>query len=72
MKAASSGMMTSFIYRLGMATGRDTDEGRAFLQAFGLGLKLERVKRGLSQDEFADPSLSPGGSAVRRPPPPTR
>ena len=46
--------MTDFIYRLGMATARDADEGRAFLKAFGLGLKLERVKRVLTQDEFAD------------------
>ena len=29
--------MTEFIYRLGMATGRDTDEGRAFLKAFRAG-----------------------------------
>lgn len=43
-----------FSYRVGMATAKDADEGRAFLLAFGLGLKLERVKRGLTQDEFAD------------------
>lgn len=47
-------MTQSVTYRVGMATGRDRDDGRAFLKAFGLGLKLERVKRGLSQDEFAD------------------
>lgn len=43
-----------FSYRVGMARARDTDEGQAFLRAFGLGLKLERVKRGMTQDEFAD------------------
>lgn len=43
-----------FSYRVGMATVRDAEEGQAFLRAFGLGLKLERVKRGMTQDEFAD------------------
>ena len=37
-----------------MATARDADEGQAFLLAFGLALKLERVKRGMTQNEFAD------------------
>lgn len=30
------------------------DDGRRALRAFGLNLKLERVKRGLTQAEFAD------------------
>jgi transcriptional regulator with XRE-family HTH domain len=37
-----------------MAVGQSDDERKAFLQAFGLNLKLERTKRGLSQEEFAD------------------
>jgi DNA-binding XRE family transcriptional regulator len=45
---------SGFSYRVGMATARDAEEGRAFLRAFGLGLKLERIKRGMTQDEFAD------------------
>lgn len=46
--------MGQFVYRLGMAVGRDRDERRAFLAAFGGNLKLERVRRALSQEEFAD------------------
>ncbi len=46
--------MSTFIYRLGMATGQDQDERRAYLRALGGNLKIERVKRGLSQEEFAD------------------
>jgi transcriptional regulator with XRE-family HTH domain len=46
--------MPVFIYRLGMATGQDQDERRAYLKAFGGNLKIQRVKRGLSQEEFAD------------------
>jgi transcriptional regulator with XRE-family HTH domain len=46
--------MQRFIYRLGMVTQRDRDERQAFLAAFGRFLKLERVKRGMSQEEFAD------------------
>lgn len=41
-------------YRVGEAAARDPDPRRAFLLAFGLGLKLQRVARGLSQEEFAD------------------
>jgi transcriptional regulator with XRE-family HTH domain len=37
-----------------MVTHRDRDERRAFLAAFGQFLKIERVKRGMSQAEFAD------------------
>lgn len=47
-------MTGSVVYRLGMAVGQSDDERQAFLQAFGLNLKLERTKRGLSQEEFAD------------------
>ena len=46
--------MPVFIYRLGMTTGQDHDERHAYLKAFGGNLKIERVKRGLSQEEFAD------------------
>jgi transcriptional regulator with XRE-family HTH domain len=46
--------MPPFIYRLGMVTGRDQDERRAYLKALGGNLKIERVKRGLSQEGFAD------------------
>jgi transcriptional regulator with XRE-family HTH domain len=46
--------MPAFIYRAGMVTGRDPDERRAYLKAFGGNLKIERVKRGLRQGEFAD------------------
>jgi transcriptional regulator with XRE-family HTH domain len=46
--------MPDFIYRVGMAKGQDTDERRAYLKAFGRNLKIERTKRGLSQEEFAD------------------
>jgi transcriptional regulator with XRE-family HTH domain len=46
--------MTDFVYRVGMATGRHRDEHRAYLKAFGRNLKIERVRRGLSQEEFAD------------------
>lgn len=46
--------MTDFIYRVGMATAADPDHDRAYLKAFGLNLKLKRVARGLSQDEFGD------------------
>ena len=47
--------MTDYItYRLDLAVGRSTDERQAFLLAFGLNLRLERTKRGLSQEEFAD------------------
>jgi DNA-binding XRE family transcriptional regulator len=49
-----SGVMQPVIYRLGMAMGVETEERHAFLRAFGLNLKLERVKRGLSQEEFAE------------------
>ncbi len=45
--------MSHFIYRLGMMTGYDRDERRAYLKAFGGNLKIERVKRLLSQEEFA-------------------
>jgi DNA-binding XRE family transcriptional regulator len=47
-------LMPTHTYRVGDAIGRDPDPRRAFLLAFGLGLKLQRVKRGLSQEEFAD------------------
>jgi len=46
--------MQPFIYRLGMVTQRDRDERRAFLAAFGRFLKIERVKRGMTQEQFAD------------------
>jgi transcriptional regulator with XRE-family HTH domain len=46
--------MQLFIYRLGMVAQRDRDERRAFLAAFGRFLKVERTKRGMSQEEFAD------------------
>jgi hypothetical protein len=48
---AVSGLMVEFVYRAGMATGRHRDERRAYLKAFGGNLKIERVKRGLSQEE---------------------
>jgi transcriptional regulator with XRE-family HTH domain len=44
--------MPRFIYRVGMATGQDSDERRAYLKAFGMNLKLKRIERGLSQEEF--------------------
>lgn len=46
--------MAVHTYRSGDAVGRDPDRRRAFLLAFGLGLKLRRTARGLSQEEFAD------------------
>ena len=46
--------MAESVYRAGMVTGRHHDERRAYLKAFGGNLKIERVKRGLSQEEFAD------------------
>jgi transcriptional regulator with XRE-family HTH domain len=46
--------MAQFVYKLGMATGRHRDEHRAYLKAFGVNLKIERTRRGLSQKEFAD------------------
>ena len=46
--------MQFFIYRLGMVAQRDRDERRAFLAAFGQFLKIEPVKRGMTQEEFAD------------------
>lgn len=46
--------MTDFIYRAGMATAVDPDNDRAYLKAFALNLKLKRVARGLSQDEFGE------------------
>ena len=46
--------MAEFVHKLGMATGRDNDEHRAHLKAFGVNLKIERTRRGLSQKEFAD------------------
>jgi DNA-binding XRE family transcriptional regulator len=47
-------LIAEFVYKLGMATGRDNDEHRAYLKAFGVNLKIERTRRGLSQREFAD------------------
>ncbi len=47
-------MMQDFVYRLDMVIERDRDERRAFLTAFGRFLKIERVKRGMTQQEFAD------------------
>jgi transcriptional regulator with XRE-family HTH domain len=46
--------MATFVYRRGIMTGSDEDEHRAYLKALGGSLKIERVRRGLSQDEFAD------------------
>src|SRR6266487_227376 len=46
--------MQYFVYRVGMVIERDRDERRAFLVAFGRFLKIERVKRGMSQEEFAE------------------
>jgi transcriptional regulator with XRE-family HTH domain len=46
--------MPDFIYRAGVATGRDDDERRAYLKAFGMSLKLKRTARGLSQEEFGE------------------
>ena len=46
--------MTDFIYGVGMVTAADSDPDRAYLRAFGLNLKLKRVARGLSQDEFGE------------------
>lgn len=43
-----------FLYRLGIVIGQDEDERRAYLKTFGGNLKIERVKRKLSQNEFAD------------------
>jgi DNA-binding XRE family transcriptional regulator len=54
MTEAASTVMSEFAYRLGMVTVRDTDGRRAYLKAFGANLKIQRVKRGLSQEEFAD------------------
>jgi transcriptional regulator with XRE-family HTH domain len=45
--------MPYVIYTVGMDVEWDEDDSQAFLEAFGLKLKLERVKRGLSQAEFA-------------------
>ena len=44
----------AFTYRLGMVIAEDDDERRAYLKAFGMSLKVQRVKRGLSQDQFGD------------------
>ena len=46
--------MQYFVYRVGLVIERDHDERRAFLAAFGRFLKIERVKRGMTQEEFAD------------------
>jgi transcriptional regulator with XRE-family HTH domain len=46
--------MIEFVYQVGMATGRGADERRAYLIAFGLNLKIERSRRGLSQEELAN------------------
>jgi transcriptional regulator with XRE-family HTH domain len=46
--------MAPFTYRLGMATGQDPDERRAYLRTLGANLKIQRVKQGLSQEELAD------------------
>lgn len=46
--------MPDYVYRAGMAVGSDRDNDRAYLKAFGLNLKLRRVARGLSQDEFGE------------------
>ncbi len=46
--------MQHFVYRVGMVIERDHDERQAFLTAFGRFLKIERVKRGMTQEEFAD------------------
>lgn len=43
-----------FRYRVDTVTVVHSDEGQAFLNAFGLMLKLERVKRGMNQDEFGE------------------
>jgi transcriptional regulator with XRE-family HTH domain len=43
-----------FTYRAGMAAGSDAAADRAYLKAFGLNLKLKRVARGLSQEQFAE------------------
>jgi DNA-binding XRE family transcriptional regulator len=47
-------LMGEFVYQVGMVTGRHRDEHRAYLKAFGLNLKIERTRRGVSQEEFAD------------------
>ena len=41
--------MAEFVYKLGMAIGRHRDEHRAYLKAFGVNLKIERTRPGLSQ-----------------------
>lgn len=43
-----------FYSRARGGTAQHAEERQAFVHAFGLGLTLERVKRGLTQDEFAD------------------
>ena len=45
-----------FAYVLGLATGQDDDERRAYLKAFGMNLKLKRAARGLTQGEFGNHS----------------
>jgi DNA-binding XRE family transcriptional regulator len=53
-RAAAVAAVPQFVYQLGMVTARDPDERRAYLKALGANLKVERVKRALSQEEFAD------------------
>ena len=45
--------MPAVIYCHPVAVAQD-DESRAFLRAFGLQLKLERVRRGLDQEQFGE------------------
>jgi transcriptional regulator with XRE-family HTH domain len=44
--------MAQFAYRVGMGLGRHRDPRRAYLTAFGRNLKVQRVSRGLSQEQF--------------------
>ncbi len=44
--------MPEFAYRVGMVVGRHHDQRLAYLAAFGRNLRVQRVKRGLSQEQF--------------------
>jgi transcriptional regulator with XRE-family HTH domain len=44
--------MAEFVYQVGMVVGRHRDQRRAYLAAFGRNLKVQRVKRRLSQEQF--------------------
>jgi DNA-binding XRE family transcriptional regulator len=54
LQAAAPRLMPEFVYQAGMVVGRDSDDRRAYLAAFGRNLKIQRTKLGLSQEQFAD------------------